>query len=125
MLTHWLNERRAQRLEDRNAVECGFRVIAGEHAGLSRRWIHGVARLAPGEIILRRSIGLGLRIPRPLTAPVRIAVTAVASDERSVEGRESWAVSINARILKIDAGQAVLEWAVPLEQRDWAVSQVA
>jgi hypothetical protein len=125
MLTDWLNERRARRLEEGDAVECGFRVVVGEHPGLSRRWIHGVARLAPGEIILRRSLGLGLRIPRPLTAPVQITVTSVASDDRSTHGQEAWAVNVNTRIVKIHAGQAVLEWAVPLEQQRWALSRVA
>jgi hypothetical protein len=125
VIVDWLNERRARRLQERSKVECGFRVITGEHVGLSRRWVHGVAHLTPGHITFRRSIALGLRAPRPLTAPVLIAVKSLAPGHRGAQGREAWVVNITAPIVTLNTGQAVLEWALPDPEHEWAVARVS
>jgi hypothetical protein len=106
-------------------IECGFRVLDGDVPGLSRRWIHGVATLQPGEITFRRSLALGLRIPRPFTPLVQIVVAAVEPSARPVGLREAWSVNRGAHLLRVTVGdRATVEWAVPADQQARAVEQV-
>lgn len=46
----WLSKR----LQARGETECALRVVEGHQEGLTGRWQHGVAALAPGLVTLRR-----------------------------------------------------------------------
>lgn len=103
-------DRRAKKLGQTSKTECGLRVVAGSHPGLTSKWRHGTAQLAPGLIRLD-------------STSVR-----VESIDRSVarrpSGREAWSASPRTEIVQVRVGGAVLEWAVLRERLDWAVEQV-
>ena len=117
--------RRQARLQESGQTESGFRVVGGQQQGLSPRWRHGVARLAPGLIEFRPGLGGGIRLPRPGQQWLSIRVTHVnRAPERTVGLMESWSVSPVACILLVTTPTGMLEWAVSAPQRDWALTTV-
>lgn len=91
-------------------IECGFRLLQGEHPGLTRRWTQGIAVVAPGRVAFT-PYRLGLRL---LTCrEVVLDITAVDRESvHRVERRHWWSVSPSARVVHVQTAQAVLEWAV-------------
>ncbi len=114
-----------ERLAARNQAECGFRVVAGDHAGLSARWRHGLATLSKGQVLFRPFIPPGIRIPRPFTRPVLIPIVSVDESGRRPTGAEIWSVNPGADVLCVKTGQAELEWAMLAAQREWVLDAVS
>lgn len=119
------NKWRMGRLAARNQAECGFRVVAGDHDGLSARWRHGVVTLSKGEILFRPFLPPGIRIPRPFTKPVVIPIVSMDQAGRRPSGVEIWSVNPQAEVLRVNTGQAELEWAVLGAQREWVLQAVS
>jgi hypothetical protein len=124
VIVDWLNERRARRLQERSKVECGFRVITGEHVGLPQM---GSRRRTPdaGPHHLPAKHRTRAAGTEPLTAPALIAVKSLAPGHRGAQGREAWVVNITAPIVTLNTGQAVLEWALPDAEHEWAVARAS
>jgi hypothetical protein len=118
------SDRRLSRLAARNQAECGFRVVEGEHPRLSAGWRHGVATLSKGRITFRPYLPPGIRIPRPFTPPVEIAIASINPPGREPHGAELWSVSSQADVLSVNTGTARLECAVLRAQRDWIIETV-
>lgn len=118
-----MGTRRAARYARRGQVECGFRVVEGQHDGLNGRWRHGVATLAPGTITFAGTVG-GLRFLQ--RGSVRIVVEGVdRADRRQPAGLEIVAVSPATRVVRVATPAAALEWALLADQVGWAIDQVA
>jgi hypothetical protein len=118
------NQWRMRRLADGNEAECGLRVVSGEHPGLTKKWTHGVAALAKGQIDFRPFLPPGIRVRRPFTPPVVVRVLSLEDKGREPGLVESWSVSSASRVLTLRTGDASLEWAVRVEQLDWARSRL-
>lgn len=103
-------------------VECGFRLLQGEHPGLTSRWTHGLGALVPGRVAFTPyTVGLRFLTRRE----VIIDITAV--DRGSVhraERRQIWSVSPSARVIEVKTAQALLEWAVLPEVAEGAMDLV-
>ena len=122
-VTAWW-KRRQSKLQEREEMECGLRVISGTQPGLTGRWRHGVARVQAGNLEFLPRLG-GSRIPRPGQQWLRVdVIEASRAHERVAGGREQWSVNPTARIVRVRTATAELEWAVAPEQRDWALSRV-
>lgn len=83
-----------------------------------------MATLAKGEIVFEPFLPPGIRVKKPFTPPVRIRVTSIEEDSRQPRGLETWSVSRSTNVFRVHTEGAVLEWAVPVLQRDWVVAQV-
>lgn len=80
-------------------LDAGLRVLDGDHPGLSHRWRHGRAALAPGRITLR-PFRFGLRI-LPM-APVEVPVATIAAGTAQRSGwRSAWSVSPGTRLVEV------------------------
>ncbi len=67
----------------------------------------------------------GSRVPRPGPKPLRIDVNeATRAQERTVKGREMWALNASLRIVVLRTPTAELEWAFTPAQRDWALARL-
>lgn len=105
-----ISARNARRLQEQRRVECALRIVEGDHAGLARKWRHGIADLSPGLIDLGWAV---------------VEVSSV--DQSSVRGptaREAWSVSPRCKLVQVKSRDADLEWAIPEEQFGWATSEV-
>jgi hypothetical protein len=120
-----VSKRRMERLAARNQAECGFRVVAGDHVGLSARWRHGLVTLSKGEILFRPFMPPGIRILRPFTKPVVIPIVSMDEAGRRPSGAETWSVNLETEVLCVNTGQAELEWAVLMAQREWVLQAVS
>ncbi len=103
-------------------IECGFRLLRGEHPGLTRRWTHGIALLAPGRVAFT-PYTLGLRFLTRREVVLDIAAVNRESVHRA-ERRQMWSVSPSAHVIQVQTAQAVLEWAVLRETVQSAIELV-
>ncbi|WP_407938198.1 DUF2550 family protein [Motilibacter peucedani] len=118
----WVVARRGRAMARESRVECGFRVMDGSHAGLSRRWRHGAADLDTGYVRFTPFVG-GLRFLR--RPSVVIELDGIETGEpRRPELREAVFLSPGARVVAVRSSGARLEWALPVERLDWAVAAV-
>ncbi len=109
-LSDKLVDRKDRRLRREEQVECALRVVEGQQPGLSSRWGRGTATLSEGLIDMG-------------WAWVEVA-TAHLSSVRSPTAKESWSINPRMKIVRLESATAVIEWAVPEKQVDWAVGQV-
>jgi hypothetical protein len=110
MLGRRVVRRRQARKAREGAIECGLRVISGEHPHLSNRWRHADADLAPGLI----EMGFA-----------RVEVDHIEPTGRKPALREHWSVSPDTTLLRVHASSgAILEWAVHEDQLEWALREV-
>jgi hypothetical protein len=117
--------RRLRKLRERGETECGFRVVSGDQAGLSKRWRHGTARLHPALVEFRPGVGMGMRVTRPGQQWLQLDVLEVSRlGERTAAGSESVWVSGEMPIVSLATPTAELEWVLPREHRDWALELV-
>lgn len=105
-----LADRKARRLRREEQVECTLRVVEGQQSGLSPRWGRGTATLS------ERMIDMGWAL-------VEVA-RADLSSVRSPTSKESWSINPRMKLVRLESATAVIEWAVPEKQLDWAVGQV-
>lgn len=117
----WLS----RRLQARGETECALRVVEGHQEGLTGRWQHGVAALAPGLVTLRRRYVGGARIPRPFGRAARIEFSALSPDAREPQGlKEAWSLDTHLVIYEVTTPTARIEWAIPRSARDWVLRTV-
>jgi hypothetical protein len=114
VITGWLGDRwldpRADRLLPKGELGCGLRVIAGDAPGVTNKWSHGNALVAPGKVGIQGNTIRVLAISR--------------THQRSPGGWEILKVNPSCQIVEIKTAGAVLEWAVLDRHLAWAVDRV-
>ena len=113
--------RRSRSMQASGRIEGGLRVLDGRFPGLTRRWRHGHAFVAPGQLTFTAYVG-GLRLFR--RPAVTIPVTMVEPDSARGTGiRDGWAAPGLA--VRLQSGDTRLEWGVfPAERLDWALQEL-
>lgn len=109
-----VDERRARRHEQkihrRGKTACFLRTVHGRHPNLSPIWSFEEVQLSPGAISTRR-----LRVPTD-----GLDLTTV----RPAQGRELWSVPPETTVVMIRVPDGTVQWAVPDERFEWALSRV-
>lgn len=109
-LTDKLADRKTRRLRRDAQLECALRVVEGQQAGIPSRWAHGTAALSEGMI----DMGWAL---------IEVVSADLASVRRPT-AKEGWSINPRTKLLRLESATAVIQWAVPEKQFDWAVEQV-
>ncbi|QDW62382.1 hypothetical protein [Oerskovia sp. KBS0722] len=108
-------ERRARRRELRlrrsGGISCFLRTVHGRHPNLSPIWSLEEVRLSPGAISTRR-----LSVP---TDGLDLATVRPAQD------RELWTLPPETTVVMIRVPGGTVQWAVPQDRFEWALSLVA
>ena len=113
----WRNRRSTSRERGQSLVQSALRVAKGSYPGLTARWVTGMAHLEPGRIDFAPA---GLRSRR-----VTLSITGSLTVADHGVGRHGVArVNPRARIVLLDVGNAVLEWAIMPEDLDWTLRQL-
>lgn len=112
-----VQSRRARRLMRSGRLECAFRVISGDHDGLTDSWRDGVALLSVDRIAFTSYIG-SVRFLR--RKPVLIHV------EKSYRPDESPAMRLTNphSSIRLETRTAELMWVLPREQAKWAIERL-
>lgn len=101
--------RRAQEDLQAGKVVSAIRLVAGMHDRLGRDWLDGPWQVEKGELAL---------------FSVRLRVDAVARDWRPPAFKETWAVDGDSRVFRLYCKNSVVEWAVPDDLAELAVSRL-
>ena len=101
--------RRGRGLAREGKVDCALQLLSGSQPFMGSQWVSGVATLSPGAISVYR-ITLAVERIEPWSGR-----TSSGGTSRPPAG---------FRLVEVHTPRSVVEWAVPAEQLDWAVSQV-
>lgn len=105
--------RRSRGGGDPHRMPCAVRVIEGVHDGIGGRWRRTSAALAPGRIDLEE-VELGVRrIEEAAFGRHRLPFEEAAHFPRAY----MW-------VLRVSTDHAVVEWAIPQTDLEWAVPLV-
>jgi hypothetical protein len=99
-----------------------LRVLDGEQPGLGRRWRHGFATVAPGEVVFRGRIP---GVPLVRRAPVTIEVGDVESRTRRITLREAWSVAMGLEVIVLVTPTARVECGMPPDRATWSRERAA
>ena len=113
----WRNRRLTSGERGRSVVQSALRVAKGSSPGLTSRWVTGMAHLEPGRIDFATAGLRSRRVTLPLTGPLTVT-------DHGVGRHGVTRVNPRARVVLLDLGRAVVEWAIMPEDLEWTLSRL-
>ena len=117
LIVNTVRRRKLKWRRGRGETELSARIVAGDAAGLTRRWRGFVVRLSAGRLDMKRFPSGGARHVVPLTAEPRLLRRAGAKD--------AFWVWPGYPIYRFDVESAQLEVALHPQVADWVLGVLA